>query len=47
VPKKISDTNVDDPYEIPGYPELRISTPEMSPEESVLHLLKKKGFVKD
>ncbi len=43
-------TGVNDPYEIPASPEMRIVTAEMSPEESamlVLKKLKEKGFVKD
>jgi sulfate adenylyltransferase len=43
-------TGVNDPYEIPASPEMRIVTADMSPEESamlVLKKLKEKGFVKD
>jgi len=41
-------TGVDDPYEVPGAPELRIDTTGLSPEESVrqiLLLLGQKGYV--
>ena len=41
-------TGVDDPYEVPETPELRIDTTDLSPEESVqqiLLLLGQRGYV--
>jgi sulfate adenylyltransferase len=41
-------TGVDDPYEVPGNPELRIDTSDITPDEAaqeILLLLSEKGFV--
>ena len=41
-------TGVDDPYEIPGYPELRINTADLTPDEAaqeILLLLGQRGYI--
>jgi sulfate adenylyltransferase len=41
-------TGVDDPYEIPQSPELRIDTSEITPDEAtqqIMLLLQQKGFI--
>jgi sulfate adenylyltransferase len=41
-------TGVDDPYEIPGSPELRIDTTDLAPDEAaqeILLLLGEKGYI--
>ncbi|AAC07134.1 sulfate adenylyltransferase [Aquifex aeolicus VF5] len=43
-------TGVDDPYEPPVAPEVRVDTTKLTPEESalkILEFLKKEGFIKD